>query len=268
MDKRDKMKPPALERRAFVADELRVATDGDSSRPKIRGHAAVFNSLSLDLGGFREVIAPGAFAASLEQDIRALWNHDTSLPLGRTRAGTLTLEEDAVGLAVEIDPPSSPAGQNAVEAIRRGDVSQMSFGFIVEEESWVRGENGDPDLRTLERINLLEVSPVTFPAYPETDVAVRAWNMAREEWTKRDEALLADQETAIAFELEDEDEADAFEIELGIEEGEETEPEAEAGPEPEAVLEESAPEPEGTPILDAVKLDMILWELDDEASKI
>ena len=102
----------------------------------------------------------------------ALWNHDTNHVLGRTTAGALRLDEDGHGLKVEIDPPGSAAG--FVESIERGDVSQMSFGFKVLEDRWDEDEEGQ-DIRTLLRVKLYEVSPVAFPAYPDTEVGVRAW---------------------------------------------------------------------------------------------
>ncbi len=162
-----------LERRTFGIVELRVeAADGDVV-PSISGHAAVFDSLSEDLGGFRERVAPGAFAATIaEDDIRALFNHDPNLVLGRNRAGTLRLAEDDDGLAIGIDPPDTAAARDIVTMIKRGDVTQMSFGFrtISDEFQMVDGEV----VRTLKAVRLFDVSPVTFPAYPQTDVAARS----------------------------------------------------------------------------------------------
>jgi len=159
-----------MERRYF-AIELRA--EGDTAAPKLTGYAAVFDQLSVILYGmFRERIARGAFASSLGDDIRALWNHDTNMPLGRTKSGTLKLDEDAHGLRVEIDPPTTQAGRDAVESIRRGDVDQMSFGFDVLGDEW--DQDGDGQLiRTLTKIKLYEVSPVVFPAYPQTTVSAR-----------------------------------------------------------------------------------------------
>jgi len=120
------------------------------------------------------MIAAGAFADSLAQDdIRSLWNHDTNWVLGRTTNETLRLSEDETGLAVEIDPPDTQMGRDAVVSIRRGDVSQMSFAFAVLDQKWDIDEN-EQYVRTLLRVKLYEVSPVTFPAYPATSVAVRA----------------------------------------------------------------------------------------------
>lgn len=159
-----------MERRYF-AFELRA--EGDAAAPKLTGYAAVFDTLSVVLYQmFREKIARGAFASTLGDDIRALWNHDTNVPLGRTKAGTLRLAEDAHGLRVEIDPPDTQAGRDAVESIRRGDVDQMSFGFDVLGDEWDQGEDGQL-IRTLTKIKLYEVSPVVFPAYPQTTVSAR-----------------------------------------------------------------------------------------------
>lgn len=160
-----------MERRFFP---IEIRADGDTSATTLTGYAAVFDQLSLVLYSmFREKITRGAFVGSLGDDIRALWNHDTNLPLGRTRANTLRLAEDAHGLRVEIDPPDTQAGRDAVASIRRGDVDQMSFAFDVLEESWDQDEAGAL-VRTLTKVKLHEVSPVVFPAYPQTIVAARA----------------------------------------------------------------------------------------------
>ena len=150
--------------------EMRVE-DGDE--PKIRGHAAVFNKLSVDLMGFREKVAPGAFMASIEKsDIRALWNHNPDYVLGRNKSGTLSLEEDKKGLAIEISPPDTQWARDLMETIKRGDVDQMSFAFQVKKDSW--DETGKENVRTLEEVELFDVSPVTYPAYPQTDVKIRS----------------------------------------------------------------------------------------------
>lgn len=185
--------------RAALSVETRTATiervelrevDG---RRLIAGHAAVFNKLSVDMYGFREQIAPGAFAESLTSDIRALWQHDAARVLGRTKARTLKLAEDNLGLAFEIEPPDTSDGRDALTLIGRGDVDQMSFGFRVlpEGDSWSEGADGTI-IRTLKRVSLIEISPVTFPAYPDTDVSVLR---STPDWVKRALAQGADDMT-------------------------------------------------------------------------
>src|SRR5262245_46107276 len=114
-----------LERRAFTVN-LRAADDS----PKINGHAAVFG-VEADIAGlFWERIEPGAFTKAIgRDDVRALWNHNPDYVLGRNTSGTLRLSEDEKGLAVEIDPPDTQWARDLAISIRRGDVSQMSFGF-------------------------------------------------------------------------------------------------------------------------------------------
>lgn len=147
--------------------EARAATDDEP--PVIRGYAAVFDQLSDDLGGFREKIRPGAFARSLEEsDVRALWNHDANYVLGRNRARTLHLDEDAHGLRVTIMPPDAQWARDLIASMERGDVDQMSFGFYTREEAWP-----EPRTRELIDVELFDVSIVTYPAYPQTSAAVR-----------------------------------------------------------------------------------------------
>lgn len=163
-----------LERRTFGV-ELRDV----SGRPMIAGYAAVFNSLSCDMYGFQEKIAPGAFKKTLqESDVRALWNHDTGIVLGRSKAGTLTLAEDKTGLSVQINPPDSAAA--FLETMRRGDVDQMSFGFIAIRDLWEEDRNAETVTRTLLEVQLVEVSVVAFPAYSDTTASVRAIEQAKE----------------------------------------------------------------------------------------
>lgn len=175
-----------IERRAFAVDELRVERlDDESGAPKIRGHAAVFNSLSEDLGGFREQISPGAFGDAIgRDDIRALFNHNPDFVLGRNKSGTLRLSEDRTGLAVEIDPPDTQVARDLAVSIERGDINQMSFGFRVDRDGQEFEDREGQIIRTLTRVALFDVSPVTYPAYPATDVAVRsmdAWLKERQE---------------------------------------------------------------------------------------
>jgi HK97 family phage prohead protease len=161
-----------MERRLSTLDLEIRSLDGTPDKPVIAGYAAVFNQLSDDLGGFREKIAPGAFTKSLGNDVRALFNHDSNLILGRTKSKTLRLSEDPKGLAIEIDPPDTEAARDLLTSIKRGDVSQMSFGFFTRSDIWE--DIGGKIVRTLIDVDLFDVSPVTFPSFPQTAVAVRA----------------------------------------------------------------------------------------------
>lgn len=171
---------PDIEKRSTVDAwpelDMEVRAEGDGLT--FRGYAAVFDTLSEDLGGFRERIAPGAFARSLngaqngKRDIKAFLNHNQDVVLGSTRAKTLTLTEDARGLLAEIRLPTSPWGQSVAEATKRGDISAMSFGFAIDKpgvhDTWEGKE------RTLREVRLFEVSPVTgWPAYSATSASVR-----------------------------------------------------------------------------------------------
>ncbi|MGI6134025.1 MAG: HK97 family phage prohead protease [Christensenellales bacterium] len=183
------------EERCADVTELRVQPKDENGQSVIEGHAAIFDSLSQDLGfmfPFKERINKGAFKTSLEKDdIRALWNHDANYVLGRNKAGTLELTETNKGLRVRIHPPDTQWARDLTESIRRGDVSQMSFGFVVEKETW--SVEGKEDIRTLEQVKLYDVSPVTFPAYLDTDVGVRSamerYNKYKQEKTKRQAEL-------------------------------------------------------------------------------
>ena len=155
-----------------VEAELRAATGNGQQR--LIGYAAVFNSLSEDLGGFRERIAAGAFRNTLKADVRALVNHDPNLVLGRSTSGTLRLAEDERGLLVEMDLPPTQAARDLWVVVQRGDMSQMSFRFWipnVEGERWER-VNGET-IRTLLDVRIDDVSVVTYPAYQKTVVAVQ-----------------------------------------------------------------------------------------------
>ena len=158
--------------RRFVPIEHRTETEGR----KIKGYAIVFNSMSENLGGFKERIAPGFVDRTLREgvDVRALVDHDSAKVLGRLSAGTLRLAKDRTGLVAHISPPRTSYGADIVESVKRGDVSGMSFRFRItpDGDSWDE-EDGYP-VRTLNDGWISEVSVVTFPAYPETDAAVRS----------------------------------------------------------------------------------------------
>lgn len=162
-----------IDRRVTEASEMRVDGGSDGTPPCIKGYAAVFNSMSLPMMGFRETIVPGAFKKTLrEADVRALMNHDPNYVLGRSSAGTLTLAEDQKGLRYSIDPPDTNFARDLMVSIKRGDVTQSSFGFDVVRDRFT--QENDVITRTLLEVRLYDVSPVTFPAYPQTEVSVRS----------------------------------------------------------------------------------------------
>ena len=132
----------------------------------------MFDTLSTDLGGFREKIERGAFTDSLNNndEVHALYNHDSNKLLGRRGAGTLRLHEDDHGLRIEIDPPNTTDGNDVVELLRRGDLVSMSFGFYNVEDSW-ETRDGE-DVRTVKSAKLFDVSVVSNPAYDATEVGV------------------------------------------------------------------------------------------------
>ena len=175
-----------IERRAFSILELRV--DGDKS--VITGHAAVYNQKSEQMWGFRETIRPGAFTKTIKTaDVRALWNHDPNYVLGRTKSGTLELSEDDKGLVVKITPPETNFAKDIIATIKRGDVDQMSFGFQTVTDEW-RTEDKE-QIRELIEVELFDVSPVTFPAYPQTDVQARSFYEARMKAAEGEEAAIS-----------------------------------------------------------------------------
>lgn len=154
-----------------VATEFATRQDGDT--PHISGYFAVFNSNYEIAPGMSESIAPGAFSRTLDGDIRALINHDSTLVLGRTKAGTLTLTENNTGLwgDIAINPNDGDA-MNLYERVKRGDVDQCSFGFdIISETTEVR-DDGSVHW-TLTEVDLHEVSACTFPAYEATNISAR-----------------------------------------------------------------------------------------------
>lgn len=168
------------EERRIVIGELRAVMDGDKPT-KICGHAAKFDSLSEDLGGFRERIAPGAFAKTIQSgDVRCLWNHDANYVIGRNKSGTLRMSEDSAGLYYECDAPDTQLIRDMVMSpISRGDVNQCSFGFRTISDKWAKVDG--EWLRTLLEVELFDVSPVTYPAYASTDVGLRSLAQVRQE---------------------------------------------------------------------------------------
>lgn len=162
-----------LEKRTMVPARGDFSTREEENDLLIEGYFSVFNTPYELWPGMEEIIAPGAFADTLGEDIRALTNHDTTLVLGRNKAGTLTLREDTHGLwgNIRINRDDVDA-MNLYRRVQRGDVDQCSFGFYIEKED--REVLPDGSVRyTILKVRLLEVSVVTFPAYEETSVSAR-----------------------------------------------------------------------------------------------
>lgn len=173
-----------IEKRTLVDQpcELRAAQEG--SPATIVGYGAVFNTRSaLLFGTFQEEIAPGAFDDVMNDDVRALFNHDPNFVLGRTRSGTLQLSLDSRGLAYTITPPDTQTVRDMVLApLARGDVTGSSFRFRVADDGDEWRREGEIVVRTIHRFSsLMDVSPVTYPAYDDAHAAQRsldAWQQA------------------------------------------------------------------------------------------
>ena len=167
---------PMAEKRELAESTIELREEGQGART-ISGYAVKWDMRSHPLGlftRFREVFKRGAFTETLQNDdVRALWSHDTSKVLGRTKNGTLRLQEDDIGLRFELDLPNNTQGNDAYESIKRGDVDGVSFGFRASEEQW---DESDPKnvLRSIHKAGLLEISPVGFPAYPDSQVDARS----------------------------------------------------------------------------------------------
>ena len=166
-----------LEKRFLPFEDAEIRVESDDKERKITGYAAVFNRKSEDLGGFVEIIRPGAFKRAISgADVRALFNHDSNYVIGRTTSGTLTLEENQKGLKFTAIPPDTQWARDLLKSIERGDISQCSFSFRVADggEKWTESKEG-PALREITEFEYIgDVGPVTFPAYPQTSVQARS----------------------------------------------------------------------------------------------
>lgn len=157
-----------------MAHKFKLRADEETGELYISGYFAVFNSNYEMWEGATESIAPGAFSDTISGDVRCLINHDTTLVLGRTLAGTLTLKQDEKGLwgEVKINDKDQDA-VNLHERVKRGDVNQCSIGFDILKETYTEDENSGNVHWTIESVKLYEVSIVTFPAYEDTEVNAR-----------------------------------------------------------------------------------------------
>lgn len=166
-----------IERRNTGAGEVRM--DGEGEDRKIVGYAAVFYREGDQGSEYRlwddavERIMPGAFDGVGEDDVRALFNHDPSLLLGRSTAGTLSLTVDDLGLRYEIQPGDTTASRDVQAHLERGDLTGSSFGFRITNEEWQKRDDG-PDVRLVRGVELFDVGPVTFPAYESSSAGIRS----------------------------------------------------------------------------------------------
>jgi len=161
----------------YMTCTMRAA--GDASAPVIEGDAAVFGQETVIGSWFREKIRQGAFTRVLSEqpDVIAAFNHDWNVVLGRTTSNTLRLEQTSTALRYSVDVNlADPQAVSVYEKVKRGDVSQSSFAFTVRSEEWTKGDGpNELALREIVEVDqLLDVSPVTFPAYPQTSVSARS----------------------------------------------------------------------------------------------
>jgi len=198
-------------REARYLNVTEVRAEESDGKTQIAGYAAIFEVETVIYDLFREKVARGAFADSIrDDDVRALWSHDTSIVLGRTKNRSLRLSEDDKGLKFELDLPDTQAGRDAFTLIKSGTIDGMSIGFQTVSHEWTRGKENELHLRTIRSAKLFEVSPVAFPAYKETEVGARsaqqdlvkeaesAWAERQKEWQ---EAIGAKRERIAQAEL-------------------------------------------------------------------
>jgi hypothetical protein len=169
-----KHQTPKREVRQIAAKELRVATNAEGKRV-LSGYTAVFNSLSVDMGGWFELVSSAAFTRTLEEnpDVLCLYAHDTSLVLGRTISDTLTLATDTTGLRFSCVLPETTTAADLIVLVERGDISGCSFGFSVQNDVWTEDSEGRY-VRTLLDVDLYEMSVTCLPAYPDTSLSLRS----------------------------------------------------------------------------------------------
>lgn len=196
------MEEKNLETRVFSATEIRLVKP-ESGPTQFEGYAAVFNRESEDLGGFRETIKPKAFSKAIKNsDTRALFNHDSNYVLGRSTSKTLELSEDKTGLKFKLVPPDTTWARDLMVSVDRGDITQCSFGFTLAKggDEWMESTKGMR--RNITQVDrLLDISLVTFPAYPDTSVALRNLEQVKKE--EPDLIKLVDEMSTAFFKAED-----------------------------------------------------------------
>lgn len=161
-----------MDHRTFDIKNLTIRDGTDGQSQKISGYASVFNCPTTISNAWEEIIAPGAFENSLSKgaDVRALFNHNWENVLGRVSAGTLTLNEDEHGLAFTDELPNTSLARDLSVLIKRGDVNECSFGFIITGEEW--DYDGDMPKRTITDVDLYEISIATLPQYKGTEATL------------------------------------------------------------------------------------------------
>lgn len=180
--------------RQLINEKIEVRAAGDGQKKTIGGYAVKYNSPTLmrDRWGdeFLEEVSAGAFDKSLQnRNQKALWNHDSSKPLGSVSANTLRFNQDISGLNYDIDLPNNSYGNDAFESIQRGDVNGSSFGFICTNDIWskIQYESREVFKRSIVEAELFEVSPCTFPAYESSEISCRSLEEFKETINKQNE---------------------------------------------------------------------------------
>ena len=158
-----------VEVRTIPFTEIRMV---EGSEYPIEGFAAVYDQLT-DMGWYNEKVDPGFFAGRLQDDIRSCFNHNENYVLGRNKAGTLKIEDQPGGLWFAVKPPDTQYGRDLLVSIKRGDVTGCSFMFRTQKDLWIEETGTVPTRTLLECKELIELGPVTFPAYPQTSVVAR-----------------------------------------------------------------------------------------------
>ena len=201
-----------MERR-FLATEMR-ASEADENI--IEGYAVVYE-METDLGWFRESIARGAATEALKMsDEFVLFNHNSDLPLARRKNGTLTVTEDDKGLFIRADVSKSSEGPNVYKNVKNGLIDKMSFAFTVDEETWTE-KTDEKDLRTINKFReLYDYSPVTYPAYKQTELVARSAEKIAEEH----KPTLVEPEPSTEEDRSYLEELDVYEREINLIEGE------------------------------------------------
>ncbi|WDU84215.1 HK97 family phage prohead protease [Caloramator sp. Dgby_cultured_2] len=183
-----------MEKEIRTLHEKVEVRSNEEGKKVIVGYAAKFNVLSNGMWGFKEKLDRHAFDNVLDDDVRALFNHDPNYVLGRTKNGTLKLTVDDIGLRYEIIPPDTTWANDLIKSMERGDINQSSFAFTLDyndpdAEEWEYDEDNDIYIRTIKKIKrLYDVSPVTYPAYEQTEsvIAQRSLEKAKEKYKKQD----------------------------------------------------------------------------------